>query len=142
MPVEDNRVDLYKHVFRPGIPNLAFIGLVQPGAGSTMQIAEGQGRWVAAYLAGDYALPSERAMQAEIAQRRRVSAKRHVPSARHTFQVEQFEYLWRLRDELRAGRRRARRQGAAITPRAAQRDLRSTRYGSAESRSRPPVAAG
>jgi len=113
VPVDrDNHVQLYWNVFSPSVPNLAFIGLIQPAAGSTMQIAEGQGRWVAAYLAGEYALPSEPEMKAHIEQRRRLLARRHAHSARHTVQVEQSDFLWRLRGELHHGRRRARRVGA------------------------------
>jgi dimethylaniline monooxygenase (N-oxide forming) len=119
IPVADNRVDLYWNVFRPGIPNLAFIGLLQPGAGSTMQISEAQGRWVAEYLAGDYALPSAPEMRQAIEQQRHRARKRYVNSPRHTIQVDQFEFVWRLRDELRRGARRARRDGPAVSARAA-----------------------
>jgi dimethylaniline monooxygenase (N-oxide forming) len=110
VPVDrDNHVQLYWNVFSTSAPNLAFIGLIQPAAGSTMQIAEGQGKWVAAYLAGEYALPSKPEMRAHIERRRRLIARRHAHSARHTVQLEQADFLWRLRGELHRGRRRARR---------------------------------
>ena len=53
----DNRIELYRRVFHPEIPNLFFIGLLQP-LGAVMPLAEAQGRWVAEYLKGEYALPS------------------------------------------------------------------------------------
>jgi dimethylaniline monooxygenase (N-oxide forming) len=120
VPVADNRVELYWNVFPPEVPDLAFVGLLQPGAGSTMQIAEGQGRWVAAHLAGEYALPPADAMRRAMAKERRRAAKRYVPTARHTVQLHQFEYLWRLRDELRRGRARRRGGAPAVPARAAQ----------------------
>ncbi len=104
-----NRVDAYWNVFSPRAPDLAFVGLLQPAAGSTMQIAELQAAWVASYLAGEYALPGRAEIEAEIGRRQRRDASRVVRSARHTVQVEQFDFAWRLRGELRRGRRRARR---------------------------------
>ena len=52
----DNDLPLYKRVFKPGIDNLAFLALLQP-LGATMPLAEAQGRWIAAYLRGEYHLP-------------------------------------------------------------------------------------
>jgi dimethylaniline monooxygenase (N-oxide forming) len=115
----DNQVDLYWNVFSPRVPNLAFVGVLQPATGSTMQISEGQGKWVAAYLAGDYALPPEEQMWSDIETHRRHLAKRFVASARHTVQVGQFEFLWALRGEMHKGRRRAERTGPAVPARAA-----------------------
>jgi hypothetical protein len=45
-------------------------------------------------------------MEADISRRRRLAARRNVASARHTVQVEQFDFAWRLRGEMRRGRRR------------------------------------
>lgn len=103
-----NEVRLYWNVFSPKVPGLAFIGLLQPAAGSTMQIAELQAGWVAAHLAGEYALPPRAEMEAAIDSERRRAARRVVSSARHTVQTEQFDLAWRLQRELRTGRRRAR----------------------------------
>lgn len=109
----DNEVDLYWNVFAPGLPDLAFVGLLQPAAGSTMQISELQAGWVADHFAGAYALPSRRRMESEVARRRRLAAARTVASARHTVQVEQFDLAWRLRRELHQGRQRTRTEVAA-----------------------------
>ena len=52
----DNDLPLFRRVFRPGVDNLAFIGLLQP-LGAIMPLAEAQGRWLASYLRGEYRLP-------------------------------------------------------------------------------------
>ena len=57
MSAPDNDLPLFRRVFKPGIDNLAFIGLLQP-LGAIMPLAEAQGRWLAAYLRGEYQLPS------------------------------------------------------------------------------------
>jgi cation diffusion facilitator CzcD-associated flavoprotein CzcO len=102
----DNDLPLFHRVFRPGLPDLAFIGLLQP-LGAIMPLAEAQGRWLAAYATGAYHLPPEPAMHAEIARDRLAMFRRYVRSARHTMQVDFDEYLWRLARERRAGARRA-----------------------------------
>ena len=53
----DNHIELFRRVFHPQIPNVFFIGLLQP-LGAIMPLAEAQGAWVGDYLLGDYALPS------------------------------------------------------------------------------------
>jgi dimethylaniline monooxygenase (N-oxide forming) len=108
--VEDNRVRLYRRVFRPGLPDVFFVGLIQP-LGSVMQIAEAQARWISTYLAGEYALPPEREMRRLVESDERRLAARYVRSARHTIQVDQDEYIWQLREEMRRGRRRAAQSG-------------------------------
>ncbi|HEX2393431.1 MAG TPA: NAD(P)-binding protein [Solirubrobacterales bacterium] len=80
-------------------PDLAFLGLVEPVAGSPTAVAELQAGWVAAGLAGDYALPS----------RRGGGPVRPAPRLRP---VEQFEYARDVEREMRAGRRRARSRAA------------------------------
>ena len=65
LEIKQNGVVLYKHVFHPDIPNLAFIGLCNV-AGSTFPVVEIQGRWVAWVLAGSIHLPSREEMHAAI----------------------------------------------------------------------------
>jgi dimethylaniline monooxygenase (N-oxide forming) len=107
----DNRVDLYRRVFAPGNPGLAFVGLLQP-IGAIMPLAEAQSQWIAAYLRGEYHLPSVRAMQAAIAREGTRMRKRYVASKRHTIQVDFDTYLFDLRRERRRGAARARAAGA------------------------------
>ena len=122
----DNDLPLFKRAFKPGIDNLAFIALLQP-IGATMPIAEAQGRWIAAYLRGEYRLPSVSAMEADMQRERARMFRRYIASKRHTMEVDFDDYLFDLRRELAAGRRRAkaagfeppvpaRAAGAAVTP--------------------------
>jgi thioredoxin reductase len=115
----DNDLPLYKRVFKPGIDSLAFIALLQP-LGATMPLAEAQGRWVAAYLRGEYHLPSRAQMEAGMRREREQMFKRYVASKRHTMQVDFDNYLYELRKELKAGAQRARAGGfrLPVPPRA------------------------
>jgi len=109
----DNDLPLYRRVFKPGIDNLFFIALLQP-LGATMPLAEAQGRWVAAYLRGEYHLPPARAMKADMHRERERMFKRYVASKRHTMQVDFDNYLYALRKETRAGATRARAAGSRL----------------------------
>jgi cation diffusion facilitator CzcD-associated flavoprotein CzcO len=106
----DNDLPLFRRVFRPGVPNLAFIGLVQP-LGAIMPLAEAQARWVADLLAGRYALPSDEDMRADIDREREAMFARYVKSRRHTMQVDFDDYLLALAKERRRGAKRARKRG-------------------------------
>ncbi len=97
-------------MFKPDIDNLFFIALLQP-LGPTMPIAEAQGRWIAAYLRGEYHLPPVREMEDDIHRERERMRRRYVASQRHTMEVDFDDYLFALRRELRAGARRARDAG-------------------------------
>jgi dimethylaniline monooxygenase (N-oxide forming) len=109
----DNRIELFWRVFEPDIPNLAFIGLLQP-LGAIMPLAEAQGRWVAEYLRGEYHLPSREAMREHIEADMAAMRKRYVSSKRHTIQVDFDEYLFKLERERKAGAERA--AGAGFAP--------------------------
>jgi cation diffusion facilitator CzcD-associated flavoprotein CzcO len=106
----DNDLPLFRRVFKPGVDNLAFIGLLQP-LGATMPLAEAQGRWVASYLRGEYYLPPLAEMEADVSRERERMFKRYVASKRHTMQVDFDNYLYDLGKELRAGAGRARAAG-------------------------------
>ncbi len=102
----DNRISLYKRVFHTSVPDLAFIGLVQP-LGAIMPIAEEQGRLVADRLTGRYALPSASSMDASIAADDTALRSRYIGSKRHTIQVDFEVYLHDLRQERKRGAKRA-----------------------------------
>ncbi len=123
----DNDLPLYRRVFNPGIDNLAFIALLQP-LGATMPLAEAQGRWIAAYLRGEYRLPSRREMEEAMKREREKMFKRYVASKRHTMQVDFDNYLHALRRELKAGAERARAANFAlpIAPRALAQQVPAT----------------
>jgi hypothetical protein len=63
--VSDNRPLLYKHVFAPDHPGLAFVGYFQT-TGPIPPLAEMQARWVARVFAGRAALPPPEAQRADI----------------------------------------------------------------------------
>jgi thioredoxin reductase len=115
----DNDLPLFRRVFKPGIDNVFFVGLLQP-LGAIMPLAEAQGRWIAAYLRGEYRLPSAKQMDADIRRERERMFKRYVASKRHTMQVDFDNYLHDLSKELRAGAKRAREDGfrLPVPPRA------------------------
>jgi dimethylaniline monooxygenase (N-oxide forming) len=106
----ENHIELYRRVFHPEIPNVMFIGLLQP-LGAVMPLAEAQGAWVGDYLRGDYALPSEEDLRADIAADQEAMRKRYVTSKRHTIQVDFDDYLYALAKEREAGAARARARG-------------------------------
>jgi hypothetical protein len=115
----DNDLPLFRRVFKPGVDNLFFIALLQP-LGAIMPLAEAQGRWVASYLRGEYALPGQGQMEADIRRERERMFKRYVASKRHTMQVDFDNYLYSLNKELKAGAARAAEAGfpLPVVPRA------------------------
>jgi len=106
----DNHIELFRRVFDPRIPNVFFVGLLQP-LGAIMPLAEAQGAWVGDYLRGDYALPSRATMLEDIAADQAAMRKRYVTSKRHTIQVDFEDYLHKLEKERVEGATRARANG-------------------------------
>jgi hypothetical protein len=115
----NNDLPLYRRLFVPEIPNLFFIGLFQP-LGAIMPAAERQGKWVAQYLRGEYALPDHSAMLRDIERERAHMFKRYVASPRHTMQVDYDDFMLAMQREMAAGAERAQAQGFSlpVTPRA------------------------
>jgi hypothetical protein len=115
----DNDLPLYRRMFKPEVPNLAFIGLYQP-LGAIFPLAERQGRIMAAYLSGQYRLPTLQEMQAQMAAERARMFARYVKSKRHTMQVDFEKFILELDAELKAGRKRAKSGGTdlPVPPRA------------------------
>jgi thioredoxin reductase len=108
----DNTVELFRRVFHPDMDDLFFIGLLQP-LGAVMPLAEAQGRWVAEYLTGRYALPDHAAMEQDIRDDLAEMHKRYVASKRHTIQVDFEGYLRAMDRERKAGAERAAARGYA-----------------------------
>jgi hypothetical protein len=106
----DNHIELFRRVFHPDIPNVFFVGLLQP-LGAIMPLAEAQGAWVGDYLSGGYELPSAADVRADIAADQASMRKRYVASKRHTIQVDFDDYLYALEKERAAGALRARAKG-------------------------------
>ena len=61
----DGVLALYRLVFPPGVPGLAFVGMTRV-SGAVFPLAELQGRWVAAVFSGRAPLPPADVMRAEI----------------------------------------------------------------------------
>jgi dimethylaniline monooxygenase (N-oxide forming) len=102
----DNDLPLFRRVFHPYVPNVFFIGLLQP-LGAIMPLAAAQSEWVCDYLAGRYAPPPPAEMRADIEAERERMFKRYVQSKRHTMQVDFDDYLYELERERRRGAKRA-----------------------------------
>jgi cation diffusion facilitator CzcD-associated flavoprotein CzcO len=117
---KDNDLPLFFRVFHPRLDGLTFVGLLQP-LGAIMPLAEAQGKWIARWLRGDYALPARREMDRAIEEDRRTMFARYVPSKRHTMQVDFDDYLADLAKELARGAKRAGRAS-----RVRGRDLQNT----------------
>jgi dimethylaniline monooxygenase (N-oxide forming) len=107
----DNHIELFRRVFHPDLPNLFFIGLLQP-LGAIMPLAEAQSAWVGDYLLGRYALPGRAALRADIQGDQAALRKRFVASKRHTIEVDFDDYLYALAKERRVGAERARAGGS------------------------------
>jgi cation diffusion facilitator CzcD-associated flavoprotein CzcO len=102
-----NQLPLYKRMFKPGLDDLAFIGLGQ-AIPTIFPFAECQAKLAARWLAGDWALPPVSEMASEI--RRDVRRHGHwVERQRHTIELDYYVYEYDLRKRvLPAGRERAR----------------------------------
>jgi cation diffusion facilitator CzcD-associated flavoprotein CzcO len=108
----ENRLPLYKRIFVPGIDDLALVGFAQ-AIPTLFPFVELQGKLVARYVGGDYALPSVAEMERTIAD----DVAKHGQFAerpRHTMQIDWYVYehdIWQR--EIPAGRERAERGMAA-----------------------------
>ncbi|MDZ4741292.1 MAG: SidA/IucD/PvdA family monooxygenase, partial [Alphaproteobacteria bacterium] len=104
--VTDNHVALFKRIWKPGIPNLFFMGLAQP-LPTLVNFGEQQAKWVSAVLAGDCALPSVAEMEETIRRDEARDIGRHYKSRRHTQQLNFDVYCAELKREMARGRARA-----------------------------------
>ena len=106
-PVVGDQVPLYRHVFHLDEPDLFFVGLMQ-STGAALPIVESQARLVAAYLAGQYALPSKQEQRADRAARLR-RAHRRWGDRRTAMRIDFDAYQKLAAAELREGQRRGKR---------------------------------
>ena len=118
--VKDNRIPLFKRVMKPGIPNLFFMALAQPLPTLT-NFAEQQARWLAAHLAGDYALPAKEEMERIIVADEMRFIGHFYDSPRHKMPVDFNICCHDLKREWKQGERRAKAAGKPlpVPPRAA-----------------------
>ena len=78
---------------------------------SIFRLVYHQAKWVAAYLAGEYALPDVEEQERTILADEKKHMGRYYASARHTMQLDQDIYFAELDSEMRRGRKRARALG-------------------------------
>ena len=101
----DNKFPLYKRMIKPGYPTLFFMGLAQP-LPTLVNFAEQQSKLVAAYLSGQYAVPSDSQMEQIIRADEEHHLGRFYKSARHTMQLDFNSYVKDLHKELKKGKKR------------------------------------
>ena len=103
----DNRIRLYKRMFKPGLDDAVFIGFAQ-AVPTLFPFVECQSRLLAAYAVGRYALPSSAEMERVIDADQQRYTGHCTDSARHTQQVDFYVYEHDLRTrEIPAGTKRA-----------------------------------
>ena len=109
-PVVDNHIGLFKRIWRPGVPNLFFMGLAQP-LPTLVNFAERQAKWIAAFLMGEYVLPSKDEMEKAIVDDENAAMGRYYKSRRHTMQVNFDKYCIDIEMEQARGASRAKAEG-------------------------------
>ena len=100
LDIKDNRVHFYRHVIPPYLPNLYFLGLLQP-LGAIMPLAEQQAKWIAGLLNGSISLPDRETMLKEIRKQQQEIEKRYINSPRHTIQVDFWDYFYTIEKEMK-----------------------------------------
>ena len=111
----DNDLPLFRRTFHPDIPNVFFVGLLQP-LGAIMPIAELQAEWISDHLAGRYALPDA----GRAARRHRGRAAADVQALRRLEAPHDAGRLRRLdgrgREGAQGGRGAGAHAGRAVSP--------------------------
>ena len=107
-----NVLPLFKRMLKPGIDDLAFIGLGQP-IPTIFPFSELQSKLAARWLSGDWAPPPEAEMEAEIRRDEAFHAGHFIDKPRHTMQLEWYGYQHDIRTRvIPAGQQRARAHAA------------------------------
>ncbi|MEP9390969.1 NAD(P)-binding domain-containing protein [Gordonia sp. VNK1] len=107
----DNRIDLYKRMFAPGIDDAVFIGFAQ-ATPTLFPFVECQTRLLGAYAVGQYRLPPEDEMRRVIDDDTRFYTGHMLDRPRHTQQLDHYLYEHNMRTkEIPQGRERAQRRG-------------------------------
>jgi hypothetical protein len=104
----DNALPLFKRMLKPGIDDLAFIGLGQP-IPTLFPFAELQSKLAARWLSGDWAPPDAGEMEAEIRRDEAFHTGHFIDKPRHTMQLEWYAFERELKTRsIPAGQARAR----------------------------------
>jgi cation diffusion facilitator CzcD-associated flavoprotein CzcO len=108
-----NVISLYKRMFKPGLDDLAFVGLGQ-AIPTIFPFAECQAQLAGRWLGGDWALPPKAEMEAEIRRDERLHTRYFTSRPRHTMQLDYYVYEHDLRTRvIPAGQNRA---SAGVSP--------------------------
>ncbi len=104
----ENVLPLYKRMFKPGIDDLAFVGLGQ-AIPTIFPFAELQSKLAARWLSGDWAPPSDAEMHAEIPRDEALHTAHFTRKPRHTMQLDWYAFERELNARtIPAGQARAR----------------------------------
>jgi hypothetical protein len=104
----ENVLPLYKRMFKPGIDDLAFVGLGQP-IPTIFPFSELQAKLAARWLGGDWAPPPIEQMESEIVKDEAFHKGHFVDKPRHTMQLEWYSFQRELLTRtIPAGQARAR----------------------------------
>jgi hypothetical protein len=103
-----NVLPLYKRMFKPGIDDLAFIGLGQ-AIPTIFPFAECQSKLAGRWLGGNWAPPSPAEMERQIREDERRHLRQYTDRPRHTMQLDYYLYEHDLRTRvIPGGQERAR----------------------------------
>ena len=108
VPLEDNRLELYKRMVQPGWPGLYLMGFFNTDTALNM-VYEHQARWVRDIELGEARLPTKTEMKADMAAKRAWVEATYKDSPRHTIEEEHVPYIGELKTSLRRMRKAARR---------------------------------
>lgn len=106
VPLEDNRLDLFKRMTRPEWPGLYLMGFFNLDSALNM-VYEYQARWVRDIELGEAKLPTAAEMEADIRRKNEWVAKYYKDSPRHTIEEEHVPYIQELKKSLKSMRRAA-----------------------------------
>jgi flavin-binding monooxygenase-like protein len=109
----DNRLSLYKRMFKPGLEDLVFVGLGQ-AIPTIFPFAELQAKLMGRHFAGEWALPPVAEMERTIRADEAKHIKHFSSRPRHTMQLDWYVYEHDLvKREIPAGEARARTRAVA-----------------------------
>ena len=106
VPLENNRLDLFKRMTRPNWPGLYLMGFFNLDSALNM-VYEHQARWVLDIELGEAKLPSVPEMEADIKRKADWVKKYYRDSPRHTIEEEHVPYIQELKKSLKSMRRNA-----------------------------------
>ena len=102
-----NRFPLWKRMWKPGLPDLCFLGLAQV-IPTLFPFCEFQAKLAAQWLAGTFKLPSQEQMEAEIARDDERNSGHYGRRQRHTMQLDYYLYRHEMTKKvIPQGRKRA-----------------------------------